>query len=130
MNVDKLEDIEVMLPKLIGLNKQLYEILFTLLQTHPCYLIKWICASLKGEIDLFHDHPWAWLDDDDEVQLIRSANRRYQSIAEQHVLVDDICYLLIAVFGGIKTIRNDRRIVSTLMNIAVKVFEFELREAS
>lgn len=76
-NVEKLEDIEVMVPKLIGLNKQLYEILFTLLQTHPCYLIKWICASLRGEIDLFHDHPWAWLDDDEEVQLIRVANRKF-----------------------------------------------------
>ena len=27
-NVEKLEDIEVMVPKLIGLNKQLYEILY------------------------------------------------------------------------------------------------------
>lgn len=31
-----------------------------------------------------------------------------------------------AVFGGLKTIRNDRRILNTLMMIASKVFEFEL----
>lgn len=46
------------------------------------------------------------------------------------MLVDDICYLLVAVFGGMKTIRNDRRVVSTLMNIAIKVFEYELLEAT
>lgn len=108
----------------------MYEILFTLLQTHPCYLIKWICAALRKEINLFIDHPWAWLDDDEEVQLINATNRKFQTIAEQHVLVDDICYLLVAVFGGMKTIRNDRRIVSTLMNIAIKVFEYELLEAA
>ena len=46
------------------------------------------------------------------------------------MLVDDICYLLTAVFGGMKTIRNDRRVVSTLMNIAIKVFEYELDATS
>jgi len=108
----------------------MYEILFTLLQTHPCYLINWICGALRKDINLFIDHPWAWLDDDEEVQLINTTNRKFQTISEQHVLVDDICYLLVAIFGGMKTIRNDRRVISTLVDIGVKVFEYELQEAT
>jgi len=34
------------------------------------------------------------------------------------------------VFGGWKNIRNDRRIISNLITIGVKVFEFELEEAA
>ena len=51
------EDIESGLPKIIILNKQVYEGLWTYLQTHPCYLINWICGAIKEEIDLFDDHP-------------------------------------------------------------------------
>ena len=31
-----------------------------------------------------------------------------------------------SIFGGLKTIRNDRRILNTLMMIASRVFEYEL----
>lgn len=34
------------------------------------------------------------------------------------------------VYGGWKNIRNDRRIISNLITIGVKVFEFELEEAA
>lgn len=56
-NIDKLDDIEVTIPALIILNKQIYECLFTLLQTHPCYLINWVCAAIRNDVDLFDDHP-------------------------------------------------------------------------
>jgi len=36
--------------------------MFTLLQTHPCYLINWLCAAIKGDVNLFDDHPLAFLD--------------------------------------------------------------------
>jgi hypothetical protein len=36
--------------------------MFTLLQTHPCYLINWLCAAINQQIDLFDDHPLAFLD--------------------------------------------------------------------
>jgi len=62
-NIDKLEDISVNLPKLLLLNKQIYEVLFTLLQTHPCYLIRWLCAAVSSSVDLFDDHPLAFFDD-------------------------------------------------------------------
>ena len=35
-----------------------------------------------------------------------------------------------AVFGGIKTIRNDNRILNNIMIIGIKVLEFELAETS
>ena len=35
-----------------------------------------------------------------------------------------------SVFGGWKNVRNDRRIISNLITIGIKVFEFELDEAS
>jgi len=34
-----------------------------------------------------------------------------------------------AVFGGMKQMRNDRRIINMLMIIAYKVFEFEINES-
>ena len=34
------------------------------------------------------------------------------------------------VYGGWKNIRNDRRIISNLITIGIKVFEFELEDAS
>jgi hypothetical protein len=37
---------------------------------------------------------------------------------------------LIAIFGGLKTIRNDRRILNTLMVIGIKVFDYELSAKS
>jgi len=52
----------VQIPKLIILNRQIYEVMFTLLQTHPCYLINWLCAAINQQIDLFDDHPLAFLD--------------------------------------------------------------------
>ena len=58
-DVEKLEDIDMQIPKILILNKQIYEVLFSLLQTHPCYLINWICAAIRQDIDLFDDHPQA-----------------------------------------------------------------------
>ena len=43
--------------------------------------------------------------------------------------MDEYCYLITAVFGGMKHIRNDKRIVNTLMIIASKVFEYEIEES-
>ena len=43
-------------------------------------------------------------------------------------MIDEYCYLLLAAFGGFKTIRNDRRIVSNLVVIASKVLEFEISQ--
>jgi len=43
---------------------------------------------------------------------------------------DEVCLLLMCVYGGWKNIRNDRRIISNLITIGVKVFEFELEEAA
>jgi len=45
-------------------------------------------------------------------------------------MTDEYCYLLMAVFGGLKNMRNDRRILNNLMMIGVKVFEFELNEST
>lgn len=43
--IDFLIDIKAELPKAIIRNKQIYEAIFTLLQTHPCYLINWITKT-------------------------------------------------------------------------------------
>lgn len=43
--------------------------------------------------------------------------------------MDEYCYLMTAVFGGMKHIRNDKRIINTLMIIASKVFEYEIEES-
>ena len=58
------DDIDSGLPKIIILNKQVYEGLWTYLQTHPCYLINWITAAIREEIDLFDDHPLSFLDEE------------------------------------------------------------------
>lgn len=128
-NIEKLDDIEISIPKLICFNKQMYEILFALLQTHPCYLINWLCASIRKEVDLFDDHPQAFLDNDEDVQLINGAQNKLLSIPEHLVQSDEQCYLLAAIFGGLKNIRNDHRIINCLMVIGIRVFEFELEEA-
>jgi hypothetical protein len=47
-------------------------------------------------------------------------------VQETQIQHDEFCYLLMSVFGGLKTIRNDRRILNSLMMIATKVFEYEL----
>ena len=118
------------MPKIIILNKQIYEVLFTLLQTHPCYLTNWICAAARQDVDLFDDHPQAFQDTNTEVQEIEKVQAVYQSLSELQIQNDEICYLLIAIFGGLKTIRNDRRIITNLMVIADKVFQYELAEAT
>jgi len=38
--------------------------MFTLLQSHPCYLVNWLCAALVNNIDLYDDHPLAYLDEE------------------------------------------------------------------
>jgi len=45
-------------------------------------------------------------------------------------MVDEYCYLILAVFGSFKYIRNDRRIVNNIMVISAKVFEFEIKETT
>jgi hypothetical protein len=35
-----------------------------------------------------------------------------------------------SIYGGWKNMKNDRRIISNLITIGIKVFEFELEEAS
>ena len=133
-NIDKLDDIEVQIPKIIILNKQIYEILFTYLQTHPCYLINWICAAIRQDIDLFDDHPQAFLDDaflreNQEIKKVVDYQQAYLNYSEQHIEMDEYCYLMTAIFGGMKHIRNDKRIINTLMIIASKVFEYEIEES-
>jgi len=132
-SVDKLEDIEVQIPKIIILNKQIYEVMFTLLQTHPCYLINWLCAAIAGNVNLFDDHPLAFLDEEfltDHPDISKAINLQnaYLNKSEQQIMIDEYCYLLLAAFGGFKSIRNDRRIVSNLTVIAYKVFEFEINQ--
>jgi hypothetical protein len=43
---------------------------------------------------------------------------------------DDICSLICSIFGGMKHIQNDRRVISLLINVAAKVFENEVEEAA
>jgi hypothetical protein len=40
--------------------------------------------------------------------------------------MDEYCFLITAVFGGMKQMRNDRRIINMLMIIAQKIFDFEI----
>jgi len=44
------------------------------------------------------------------------------TLSKKSIATDEISYLLGAVFGGMKTIRNDNRILNTLMIIGIKVF--------
>jgi len=129
-NIDKLDDIMVQVPKVIILNKQIYEILFSILQVHPCYLVNWICGAMRHEIDLFDSHPSAFLDEDETYTGIKNKEESFQSIAKKSIATDEYSYLLSAVFGGLKTIRNDNRILNTLMIIGIKVFEYELNEST
>jgi hypothetical protein len=61
----KLEDLDTQIPGLVEKNKQVYELIITLLQQHPCYLINWITAACKNQIDLFDDHPLAFEEHND-----------------------------------------------------------------
>lgn len=118
------------IPKPLILNKQIYELLFTLLQTHPCYLIKWLCAGIRNEIDLFDDHPQAFIQEDEANLGIMKMQDQYHNVIQKDILHDEYCYLLIVVFGGLKTIRNDRRIINNLMTIGIKVFDYELKQST
>ena len=81
--LDKLEDLNNNLPENILLNKQIYEVLFTYLQTHPCYLINWIVGSLENKVDLFDNHPLAFLvEDKGDIKQYFAERIRYQSIPE------------------------------------------------
>lgn len=65
------------IPKILILNKQIYEVLFSLLQTHPCYLINWICAAIRQDIDLFDDHPQAFEDETGDTTAISTEETGY-----------------------------------------------------
>lgn len=43
--IEMLTEVKAELPKAIARNKQFHEAIFTLLQTHPCYLINWFTKS-------------------------------------------------------------------------------------
>lgn len=45
------------------------------------------------------------------------------------VMHDEICYLLMVAFGGMKFMFNNRRVAAHLMAIGVKVFEHEVKMA-
>ena len=79
----------VQIPKIIILNKQIYEILFTILQVHPCYLINWICAAIRHDINLFDSHPAAFLDEDKEYEGIKQEQEVFQSIAKKAIASDE-----------------------------------------
>lgn len=106
-NVDKLDDLDLEIPKLISFNKQMYEIMFALLQTHPCYLINWINASICNEVDLYDDHPQAFNDEDPLVEQIKKAQDQYINLPEQLVQANGELYLITCVFGGLKSIRDN-----------------------
>jgi hypothetical protein len=136
-NVEKLDDLKVQIPQVIILNKQIYEIMFTLLQTHPCYLINWIKFAIIKKIDLFDDHPLAFLDegfldkpDNHHLKEVLKSQSAYLNHAEVQIKHDEFCYLVLAVFGGFKMIRNDRRSLNTIMMVTTKIFEFEVQESS
>lgn len=44
-------------------------------------------------------------------------------------MIDEFCYLVISVFGGLKNIKNNTRIINNIVVIAQKVFEFECKTA-
>lgn len=56
------------------------------------------------------------------------AQKSFLNYSEQTIMADEYCYLLLSVFGGFKTIRNDRRIINNIMVIICKVFEFEIQD--
>ena len=43
---------------------------------------------------------------------------------------DEVCYLLQAVFGGLKNCLNNRRAATNIMMIGVKVFEYEVEQCA
>ena len=85
---------------------------------------------MRHEIDLFDSHPSAFLDEDEAYVGIKNKEEGYQSAAKKAIANDEYSFLLSAVFGGLKTIRNDNRILNTLMIIGLKVFEYELDEST
>lgn len=116
------------------LNKQVYEILIGLLQTHPCYLINWIFGALRQEVDLFDDHPLAffdekYLEDNPRLRATLECQEEFMTESERNIMIDEVCYLVLVIFGGFKSIRNDRRSINNIMMIASKVFEKELEES-
>lgn len=131
-NLDKLDDVKSSdyLPKLILYNKQIYEVLFTYLQMHPCYLINWIQGALRRDVDLFDNHPYAMLvDDDGDIRKFFDKRLKTYSLHEQQMMSDDICFLFLTVFGGMKSCYNSRRAASAAMMIGIKVFEWECAES-
>ena len=105
----------------------MYEILFTLLQTHPCYLIRWVQAALRRDVGLFDSHPLAFLvDDTGDVGTFLAARKAQLSLPETELMHDEVCYLLATVFGGLKACYNNRRAAANIMMVGVKVFEYEV----
>lgn len=134
-NIDKLENLKSEIPQVVLLNKQIYEIMFMILQSHPCYLINWIKSSISEKISLFDHHPMAFVDkvflDKPENQFIKHTfklQEMYLNSAEQQIKYDEICYLILVVFGDFKTIRNNIRCVNQITMITSKVLEFEIDE--
>ena len=71
-----------------------------------------------------------WLEKNAEIKKVKEKTGTYLNYAEQNIEMDEYCYLITAVFGGMKQIRNDKRIINNLMVIASKVFEHEVDESS
>lgn len=65
------------------INRQIYEVMFTLLQTHPCYLVNWITAYLQNKVNLFDNHPLAYLIDDG------GDHDRFSKIKKQYMSLND-----------------------------------------
>jgi len=71
-----------------------------------------------------------WLEKNAEIKKVKEKTGTYLNYSEQNIEMDEYCYLITAVFGGMKQIRNDKRIINNLMIIASKVFEHEVDESS
>ena len=67
---------------------------------------------MSGEIDLYDDHPQAFIDDDQLVNHVKKAQNPYLILPESLITTDPHLYLITSIFGSLGQIRNDARCIN------------------
>jgi hypothetical protein len=86
-------------------NKQLFEALFTLLQVHPCYILK-LHAAINEKKENFKN----------------GACEKFKNRVGIHDTYDVMKYLLLSIFGA-NSILDNQRIITTLQTMSLVILD-------
>ena len=70
------------------------------------------------------------MEDDPNVKKMWADKDNYMTFSSKIVTHDEDCGLISIIFGGMKNIFNNKRIINNIMMIGIQIFELELKESN